>query len=1298
MNKNKRTKRMLALLLAVILCLSSALPALAYEHGEVVEDNGTESSTITETTGDYAHGTVVEDNGNDNDPVESAIPNNENGAFASGQEQEAPVRVLTAEENGTLLNEETGLLETPMTCEDASISKNGMLRAAARTTVTGTLVESHDIRCIESPVSGLTSLGHGDGSVSYQTVKALKKDGKYKVVYCLEYMKPSANGVDYSKGEPAEYDTETRRIIGDIIANGWQFSNDRFAKGTPWETERYKYCATQMMIWAALGGNIYYDKSGAIAFKDCVSHDVELIALKSGAYNEYYAYFFQLKNKLIALRKIPSFAFRKKDTAGLERNQIPLSAKDDGTFSNTLSDKNKVLDHFDFTFPNPAVTTFKNGNYLRLTSTEELTDPVTSLEAKYEIEGGDGAFILWKAGSSYQPIVECRDNMVDPVSAFIAVQTGEADPDNPEQPETPEGMIQGYKVDSETGRTAQGDATLAGAVLQLKSKATGEVVETLITGSGYSFTSAYHPVGEYELVEISAPRGYQRRTTPVSVTITEGTVTVNFPNNVIKGKVRITKHTDKGETGIETPEEGAKFQIWLTSAGSYEAAKAYERDEITISEDGTAETKLLPYGTYTVHQTEGKEGTEKVTDFQVSVVKNNETYSFILNNRVFESLITVVKKDMETGRVIPAAGITFQIRDIKTGEWVVQHVNYPTPMDISYFQTDSQGKLCMPEKLEYGEYELVEYATAYGYVLDTTPFPFSVDGTAQEITVTKSNMPQKGVIQIEKTGDIPAKAEEKDGFTVPKYEKAGLAGVEFTVTAAEDISTPDGTLRYVMGEKIATLTTDEKGHAETQPLYLGKYWIQETKGKEVYAIDPEKKLVTLKYTNQEESVQYKTLSLRNKRRELRVEKIDADFSGQRLTGAAFDVWKDANGDKKLDKEKDELFGELTEIEKGIYTISYLPVGGFFLVETQAPALYQLDETPLYFEVRSTDVLIEREVKNEVKTGGLKILKTAEDGKVEGITFRVTGKPLSGSTYEEEFTTDENGEIFIPELPIGEYTVSEVLDEHSVRYVLPADQTVTIIYGETAEASFYNKLRRGAVYVIKTDPDYPESKLTGAKFKVWRDTNENGKYDEREPVVGVLQEEDGTYWLDGLENGSYLLREEIAPEGYLADDNYYAFTVQANKQQVEVTNTPDPEAGFVNRKLLGSLTIAKESNDGAKLSGANFCLKNPDGEVIAEGTTDKDGRLVFDELPCGEYVYQEICAPAGYETDNTEHRVSITAEKLHVKVTAVNRQTPFYVPKTGDGRMNPTFYWIFLVLCTAAAGGLILWFSRTKKKK
>lgn len=1284
-----RSTKAIALLLALILCLGSAFPALAYEHGEVVEDNGAE--TPFSEPGFPAHGSVVEETEEDSSPAVT-ISENEATAFSSPQEQNSKA-ILTAETEEAALNED-GLLETPMICEEQPVSDNGMRRAAAREAVRGTLVERHDIRCIQNPVSGLTSLGHGHGSISYQTVKALKKDGKYKVVYCLEYMKPSADGIDYSQSAPEGYNEDTRKIIGDIIANGWQYSGDKFGKGTPFETERYKFCATQMMIWAALGGNIYYDSNGVITFKDCVSHDVELIAIQSGFYNEYYAYFFQLKNKLIALRKIPSFAFR--DSRQAEDTPAMLPATDDGTFSYTFSDKNKVLNHFDFAFSNPSLSTFVNGNYLRLTSTEELIDPVTSQEARFEIKGGKDAFILWKTSGSYQPMVECRENKMDPVSAYISVKTGEADPDNPEQPETPEGMIHGYKVDSETGRTAQGDATLAGAVLQLKSKTTGEVVETLITGSGYSFTSAYHPVGEYELVEISAPRGYLRRTTPVSVTITEGIVTVNIPNTVTKGKTRIAKSTDNGETGIQTPEKGAKIHIWLTSAGSYETAKPAERDELILDEDGFGETKSLPYGTYTVEQVEGWEGKEFFADFNVVISENNKTYSFILNNHVFESLITVMKKDAETGRMIPAPGITFQIRDVKSGKWVVQHINYPTPQDISYFQTDSQGKLCMPEKLEYGEYELIEYATAYGYVLDTTPVPFSVDGTAKEITVTKSNMPQKGIIQIEKTGDVLVKTEEQN--VAPKYEKAGLAGVEFTVTAAEDISTPDGTLRYVMGEKIATLVTDENGHAETQPLYLGKYWIQETKGKDGYAIDPEKKLVTLKYTNQEESVQYQTLTLENKRRELRVEKVDKQFSGQRLTGALFDLWYDKDGDKVLDKEKDELFGELTEVEKGIYSISYLPTGGFFLVETQAPALYKLDETPLYFEVRSTDVLIEREVKNELKTGGLKILKTAEDSKVEGITFLVSGKPLAGGTYEEEFTTDENGEVFISELPIGEYTVSEVLDEESVRYVLPADQSVTIIYGETAEVSFYNKLRRGEVYVIKTDPDYPESKLTGAKFKVWRDTNENGKYDEREPVVGVLQEEDGTYWLDGLENGSYLLREEIAPEGYLADDNYYAFTVSANKQQVEVTNTPDPEAGFINRKLLGSLTITKESTSGTLLSGANFCLKNKDGEVIAEGTTDEGGKLVFEELPCGEYVYQEICAPAGYETDDTEHKVSITAEKLHVEVTAVNEQTPFYVPKTGDGRMNPNFYWILLVLCAAAAIGVILWFSRTEKKK
>lgn len=497
-----QTSKFLIVLMAAIFCLSGVFPAFAYFQN-----------------------------------VEEA-----SGGTAPATER----KVLTAEENGTLLNEETGLLETPMTCEEAPAPQNGMRRSATKTTVTGTLVESHDIRCIESPVSGLTSLGHGDGSISYQTVKAMKKDGKYKVVYCLEYMKPSANGVDYTQGSPAEYNDETRKIIGDIIANGWQYTGDKFGKGTPFETERHKFCATQMMIWAALGGNIYYNADGVITFKKCVIDDIEPIALKCGNYGGYYSYFVELRNKLIALRKIPSFAYRHSDQA--IENYHTLSATNDGTFSHTLSDKNKVLGRFDFTFSNPAITSFRNGNYLRLTSTEELTAPVTSLEAKYEIEGGDGAFILWKAGNSYQPIVECQDNTVDPVWAFIAVQTGEGDPDNPgHDEETPMGRVFLQKIDSETGKVPQGDATLAGAVFGFYDKH-DTLLDTYTTDSRGEFITKYYPCDTgYYFKEISPPRGYLLNDQKWYVDITPAkTKTVKLEEPLPLNTVEIMEKTKDG--------------------------------------------------------------------------------------------------------------------------------------------------------------------------------------------------------------------------------------------------------------------------------------------------------------------------------------------------------------------------------------------------------------------------------------------------------------------------------------------------------------------------------------------------------------------------------------------------------------------------------------------------------------------------------------------------------------------------------------------------------------------------------
>lgn len=427
------------------------------------------------------------------------------------------------------------------------------------------------------------------------------------------------------------------------------------------------------------------------------------------------------------------------------------------------------------------------------------------------------------------------------------------------------------KRDSETGYS-QGDATLSGAAYGLYKD--GTLIDTYYTNSLGRFTTDYYPCGSgYTLQEISPSTGYLINATaysvglnPAQTSIEYNDTTATVTEQVIKGKVKITKHTDKGETGVETPEDGAKFEVFLSNSGSYENARAAERDIITTDGDGTGETKLLPYGFYTVHQIDGWEGKEFVNDFQVFISENGKTYAFILNNRVFEALVTIMKKDSESGKTIPVSGIGFKIRNADTGQYVVQHINYPTPQDLSVFYTDVTGKLMMPEKLNYGNYELIEVATAYGYVLNDEPVPFVVDGTLKEVVVTKYNTPQKGIINISKTGEIfESVIQNDDGEYVPVYAEKGLEGAVFEIIAADDIYTSDNTLRYVMGEVVDTITTNSSGLAASIPLYLGKYTVKEKTAPEGFVRSSEYKTVVLSYAGQTVDITNLSLNLSNKR-------------------------------------------------------------------------------------------------------------------------------------------------------------------------------------------------------------------------------------------------------------------------------------------------------------------------------------------------------------------------------------------------------------------------------------------------
>lgn len=613
------------------------------------------------------------------------------------------------------------------------------------------------------------------------------------------------------------------------------------------------------------------------------------------------------------------------------------------------------------------------------------------------------------------------------------------------------------KSDSEKG-LPQGDASLAGAKYGIY-KGT-QLIDTYTTDTNGSFTTKWYICGDdWSLKEISPSEGYLLNTESQHIGAEAKLYTVEYNlakpldslENVIKGKIAVIKHCDDGSTKIETPEKGAEFEVYLAASGSYENAKETERDILVCDENGFAETKDLPYGEYTVKQTKGWEGKELLAPFNVFVKENGETYRFLINNATFEALIEIVKKDAETGKIIPAAGIGFKVRNTDTGEYIVQHINYPTPVDIDTYYTDVTGKLMMPEKLPYGNYEIIEQCTAYGYVLDSAPIAFKVDGSKTVVTVEKHNMPQKGIVNISKSGEVFFSAVESDGVYSFVFADKGLAGAVYEITAAEDIITPDGTLRYAKGAVVDTVTTNENGSAASKPLYLGKYTVRETKAPYGMVLNDEAKSVELTYAGE-------TVKLTETSAEFYNERQKAEVSLSKILG------------------KDETFGignngEILSVQFGLYAAEDLtavdgssvptdglleiancnengsitfktdiPVGTkLYVKEIAADSHYILSDEkyPVTFDYAGQDtVLVEikadggEAIKNDILYGSVKGLKIDRETEavLAGEKFGLFRSGETEFTAESAILTVESGEdgVFTFEnIPYGDWLIKEL---------------------------------------------------------------------------------------------------------------------------------------------------------------------------------------------------------------------------------------------------------------------------------
>lgn len=613
------------------------------------------------------------------------------------------------------------------------------------------------------------------------------------------------------------------------------------------------------------------------------------------------------------------------------------------------------------------------------------------------------------------------------------------------------------KSDSRTG-LPQGDASLAGAKYGIYKG--NQLIDTYTTDANGSFTTKYYICGDdWTIREISPSEGYLINTESLHIGAEAKLYTVEYNianpldsyEDIIKGKIAIIKHCDDGSTKIETPEVGAEFEVYLKSAGSYENAKETERDILVCDEHGFAETKDLPYGEYTVRQIKGWDGKELLAPFTVFVSEDGRVYRFLINNAPYEALIEIVKKDAETGKVIPAAGIGFKVRNTDTGEYIVQHINYPTPVDIDIYYTDVSGKLMMPEKLPYGNYEIIEQCTAYGYVLDSAPIAFKVDGEKTIVTVEKFNMPQKGIIRISKSGEIFFSAVETDSVYSLVFADKNLAGATYEITAAEDIITPDGTLRYAKGMVVDTLTTDENGAAESKPLYLGKYTVRETKAPYGMVLNGTPKTVELTYAGE-------TVEITETAAEFYNERQKAALSLAKMLGKD-DIFNIGNNGEILSVQfglyaAEDLFAAdgsfvpkdgLLEIancdENGNITfVTDIPVGAKLYVKEIATDNHYIlsdEKYPVTFDYAGQDTaLVEikanggEAIKNDILYGSVKGLKIDRETEavIAGAKFGLFRSAETEFTAENALITAVSGEdgIFVFEnVPYGNWLIKEL---------------------------------------------------------------------------------------------------------------------------------------------------------------------------------------------------------------------------------------------------------------------------------
>ena len=837
------------------------------------------------------------------------------------------------------------------------------------------------------------------------------------------------------------------------------------------------------------------------------------------------------------------------------------------------------------------------------------------------------------------------------------------------------------KEDSETGKNAQGDATLEGAVYGLYAReAIGHPdgvsgilypkdaqVATLTTDKdGNASVSNLYP-GKYYVKEITPPVGYVLDEEEHDVEgsyegdqVKEIERTITVTEDVKKQPFQLIKAANNGKTDADLL-KGAGFSAYLASSlstkedGSYDFANAVPvvltedgKTEIFTDEKGYACTIPLPYGTYVVRETTTPHNFKPVDDFTVVISENKsepQVWKVLLDDE-FSAKLKIIKQDDETKKPVLVANTEFKIYDLDEGKYVEQTTTYPSTVTHKSYFTDENGYLILPSALKCGNYRIEEVMAPDGYTQNTNYVEIKVDSnTAYQmdsvtgdaiITVVYENHPAKGKLIIHKSGET-LKSFKKD-FT---YEETSLLGAEFAVYAAEDIYTPDHqvdekgnrTLIYPKDTLIRKVTTDEKGEAVLADLPLGTYLVKETKAPTGFVLNSESKEITFLYKDQDTPVVEETVEFSNKRQkvDLKVVKEDAE-NGKKLEGAEFGIYNKndiLSGDKVLVKA-DTLLQMVMSDKNGLaqFTLD-LPLGKYYVKELQAPEGYV-----------SSDEIMEFDASYQGQD--VKVVKLSATKKNQPTTVEIT----------------------------------------------KADVTTGV-------------------------------ELDGASLLV---LNKKG-----EVVDSWTSVKDKPHVIKGLKVGeTYTLREQIAPYGYLrTTDITFQISDTAEVQKVRMEDDVPFARLLVNKKgeflddvtlldnakgvvehffsyVTGSLTdvsfnvYAAEDIRAADGVSENYYTKD---QLVGTITTDGTGIAELDNLPLGKYYIVEKETSYGYVLDDEPRYVDLTYRDQDTPVVTYsadwqNRRQKVQVnvlkkEKDSDKVLSGAIFGLFAAEDITSAGGKVL---------